>query len=156
MVITVSDYGKRRVGTRVWDWLFCSHREYGWRPRCQQCSVSTSLPYGGSCLDWASLGAPQLLIPGRSNELRHAPEELGATPNPFTSPRSLVNQKVTHGCAQVAPVGLLCYVGEEWVLQEQSLWLAVLSQADRLEAALVWTCPEPHVNVGRQRPLECP
>lgn len=113
MVITVSDYGKRRVGTRVWDWFFCSHREYGWRPRCQQCSVSTSLPYGGSCLDWASLGAPQLLVPGRSNELQHAPEELGATPNPFTSPRSLVNQKVTHGCAQVAPVGLLCYVGEE-------------------------------------------
>lgn len=123
-------------------------REYGWRLRCQQCSVSTSLPYGGSCLDWASLGAPQLLVPGRSKELQHAPKELGTSPNPFTLPRSLVNQKVTHGCAQVAPVGLLCHMGEEWVLQEQSLWLAVLSQPDRLEAALVWTCPGPHINVG--------
>ena len=32
----------------------------------------------------------------------------------------------------VARVGLLCYVGEEWVLRKKSLRLAVLSQADRL------------------------
>ena len=59
----------------------------------------------------------------------------------------------------VARVGLLCYVGEEWVLRKKSLRLAVLSQADRLEAALeaalVWTCLGPHINVGQQRPLEC-
>ena len=118
--------------------------------------MSTSLPYGGSCLDWGSLGAPQLLVTGRSNELQHAPEKLGTSPNPFTLPK--VPGKAKRSCMAVpyvARVGLLCYVGEEWFLRKKSLRLAVLSQADRLEAALVWTCLGPHINVGQQRPLEC-